>query len=300
MDRVAERDRLGGVLAAAVTPLLADGSRPDQEGIRHLVELFVSAGLDGVLVLGTTGEGIMLDRDERLEVADAFLREARRRLRTAVHCGAQTTRETVALASHAADAGADAVAVIAPPYYAFDAAGLLRHFEDAASACAPVPFYVYEFADRSGYAVPPSVLLTLRERAENLVGLKVSDAPLDRFERYLFEGLDVFVGPEALILSGLERGAVGAISGLASVFPELVVELFRRRDPVLGRRVGELREALQRFPVPAVLKSALAERGVPVTGAVRAPLRELAPREMEDLRSVLSRVGPAIASWRQG
>jgi len=108
----------------------------------------------------------------------------------AVHCGAQTTRETAELAAHASDLGADAVAVIGPPYFALDDEALLAHFEAAAQACEPVPFYVYEFAARSGYAVPVAVLGRLRDSAPNFTGLKVSDRPWDRFSAAVREAWD--------------------------------------------------------------------------------------------------------------
>src|SRR5439155_24076865 len=117
-----------------------------------------------------------------------------------------------ALAEHAAAIGADAVAVIAPPYFPLDERALLAHFAAAARACAPTPFYVYEFARASGYAVPVAVVERLRLEAPNLAGLKVSDAPFESFAPYLIEGLDVFVGPESLIGRGIEHGAVGAAS----------------------------------------------------------------------------------------
>src|SRR5207244_5644505 len=130
-------------------------------------------------------EGILLSAAERRRAAELFLEAARGRLQVAIHCGAQTTAETAALAEHAAAAGADAVAVIAPPYYAFDDQEIFRHFATAAAACAPTPFYVYEFAARSGYPVPIDVIARLRETATNFTGLKVSDTPFDRFEPYL-------------------------------------------------------------------------------------------------------------------
>src|ERR687883_15696 len=99
--------------------------------------------------------------------------EAKGRLAVAVHCGAQSTWDTVELAAHAADVGADAVAVMAPPYFILDEAELLAHFAAAARACAPTPFYVYEFAARSGYPVPLDVVERLREVAPNFRGLKV-------------------------------------------------------------------------------------------------------------------------------
>jgi len=196
-----------------------------------------------------------------------------------VHCGAQTSAETCALAEHAAAVGAAGVAVISPPYYALDDESLLAHLAAAAHACAPVPFYVYEFQARSGYAVPLPVLERLREAAPNLAGLKVSDRPFDAVEPYLLEGLDVFVGAEDLVLAGLERGSAGAVSGLASVFPERVVALVRDR----AGDVSELRGTLDRYPFQAAAKFLLGRRGVPVREDVRPPLRRLRDEEKREL-----------------
>src|SRR5207249_105355 len=201
-----------------------------------------------------------------------------------VHCGAQTTADTVALAAHASEQGADAVAVIAPPYFALDEPSLLEHFAAGAAACAPLPFYVYEFERVSGYVVPLAVLQRLRERAPNLAGLKVSDRPWEKFAPYLIEGLDVFVGPEALIAQGLQAGAAGAVSALAAVFPELVAAAVRGE----AIDVGALREHVDgRFPRHAAFKHVLGRRGVPVREDVRAPLRQLTPTERAELNASL-------------
>jgi len=282
---------LHGAIAAALTPLRAGGAELAEEAFPPYVDFLAGHGLDGILVLGTTGEGVLFSLEERRRVAELYLAEARDRLEVAVHCGAQTTADTVALAEHAALNGADAVAVIAPPYFALDEDELLAHFEAAARACSPLPFYVYEFAARSGYAVPLAVLARLRERAANLAGLKVSDTPWDRFEPYLLEGLDVFVGPEALIPQGFAGGAAGAVSGLASSFPDAVVALVRDPSPALGERVGALRASLQRLPFQAASKTALGLRGVPVEPDMRAPLRALNAGERVEVERI-------VAEWR--
>lgn len=278
---------LRGALAAAVTPLAGD--RLDEAAIPPYVEFLAAAGLDGLLALGTTGEGLLFGVDERRRTVESFVTASAGRLQVAAHCGAQTTADTVVLAAHAAETGADAVAVIGPPYFQLDERALLEHFVEAAAACAPLPFYVYEFERTSGYAVPLTVIEELRTRAPNLAGLKVSDTPLDRFTPYLVEGLDIFVGPESLIHEGLSGGAVGAVSGLAAAFPELTVAAVRERSREATERAGSVRAALeQRFPRHAALKRALGLRGVPVREDVRAPLRQLTGEE----RSELDRLAP--------
>ena len=267
---------LRGALAAAVTPLRDDGAALDEDAFRPYLDFLAAGGLDGVLALGTTGEGILLSAAERRRAAELFLEGP---LPVIVHCGAQTTAETVALAEHGAASGAAGVAVIGPPYYAFDEEALFAHFAAAARACAPLPFYVYELKARSGYAVPIEVVERLRGEVPNLAGLKVSDRPFEAVEPYLLEGLDVFIGAEELVPAALERGAVGAVSGLAAVFPERVVALVRERDA----EAAEARAVLNRYPFQAAAKFVLGWRGVPVREDVRAPLRRLNDQEKREL-----------------
>ncbi len=276
---------LRGALAAAVTPL-REGAF-DAAAVPPYIEFLAGHGLDGVLVLGTTGEGVLFSPDERREVAAAFVEAARGRLQVAVHCGAQTTRDTAALAEHAAAGGADAVAVIAPPYFPLDEEELLAHFETAARACAPLPLYLYEFEARSGYAIPLPVIGRLRERIPNLGGMKVSDSPWERLEPYLVQGLDVFVGAEALLERALAAGAAGAVSGLAASFPDAVVPLVREPSPEAGERAVTLRAALQRLPFHAASKTVLGLRGVPVGPEVRAPLRGLTEPEQAEVERIV-------------
>ena len=280
---------LRGAIAAALTPLAGAGAVPDEGAFGPYTAFLASYGIDGILALGTTGEGVLFDVAERKRIAELFI-EHRGALQVAVHCGAQSTADTVELAEHAAAAGADAVAVIAPPYFAFDGQELLEHFSEAARACDPVPFYVYEFAARSGYAVPLPTIAALRDEAPNFVGLKVSDTPWERFSPYLVEGLDIFVGPESLIPEAFAAGATGAVSGLAASFPDAVVALVREPTPENGERVGALRASLQALPFHAASKMVLGLRGVAVRGGVRQPLRGLT----EDERGEVARI---VREW---
>jgi dihydrodipicolinate synthase/N-acetylneuraminate lyase len=283
---------LKGAVAAAVTPLQDSGEALDESAFASYVDFLVAGGVDGLLALGTTGEGFLLPLEQRLRAAQLFVETADGRILVAVHCGAQSTWETVELAAHATDVGADAIAVLAPPYFTLDAEELLAHFAAAARACEPRPFYVYEFAARSGYAVPLLVLERLREVAPNFRGLKVSDTPWSAFAPYLIEGLDVFVGPEGLLARGLAAGAAGAVSALASVFPELVAAAVR--DPA-GADLGPVRDALERFPFQAAAKVVLQARGVPIRPDVRRPLRTLTTEERGELEAWLESSSPAAA-----
>jgi dihydrodipicolinate synthase/N-acetylneuraminate lyase len=276
-QRLTTIPRVARTIAAALTPLRDDGSSLDLDAFAPYHAFLRDGGVDGILLLGTTGEGILLTLDERKTAISAAVEGP---LPVLAHCGAQTTADTETLAAHAAEAGAEAVAVIAPPYFRFDELELLAHFTAAARACAPLPFYVYELEKASGYSIPVAVVERLREGVDNLAGMKVSDAPFEKVQPYLLEGLDVLIGAEALIGQGLVAGAAGAVSGLASAFPEVVVEAVRSGDSTAA---GRLRATVENYPRLAALKEVVGARGVPLRPDVRAPLRRLTATERADL-----------------
>lgn len=280
------------LIVAAATPLSAGGSALDEEAVWPMLRFLIDRGADGVFACGTTGEGILLSTAERERAAVVFRAALRGRL--IVHCGAQTTAETNRLAAHAAEIGADAVAVIPPPYFPLDAAALTEHFVAAAGACAPLPFYIYAFAARSGYPVPIEVVERVRARAPNLAGLKVSESPFEKVEPYLDLGLPVFVGSEPLIPAAMARGALGAVSGLAAAFPEVVRASLDAPDDAAHERLRALRDVMEAQPFIASVKHVLRRRGVPINPEMRAPMRALTKVEASALDGALDLLEPAV------
>jgi len=283
--------RLRGAIAASVTPLKDGGRGLDTMAVTPLTAFLAEGGVDGVLACGTTGEGVLLSVAERRTVTELFLDTRPAGFQVAVHAGAQTTADTVALAAHAVEVGADAVAVIAPPYFPLDDEELLRHLRSAANAADPLAFYVYEFAGRSGYAIAPSVVERLRADAPNVVGMKVSDSPFEAVRPYLGLGLDVFIGNEPLALEGMAAGAVGCVSGLAAAFPEITAALVHDRSDEAHRKVGMLRDRLAGIPFHAALKEVLVARDVLLRADVRPPLRGLTDEERTTVLGLAGELG---------
>jgi dihydrodipicolinate synthase/N-acetylneuraminate lyase len=216
---------------------------------------------------------VLLSTAERRRAAERFREACDGTL--IVHCGTQSTAEAQELAAHAAELGADGVAVIPPPYYPLDEGALADHFIAAAAACAPLPFYLYAFTARSGYPITPRVVEAVREQAPNVAGLKVSESPFEAVSPFLQLGLPVLVGNEPLIPQALEAGAAGSVSGLASAFPDRVAAVLRQPTEEGAGLLRELRDRLGTPDFIASLKVVLGHRGVPVEPDVRAPLRPL-------------------------
>ena len=281
------------LIVAAVTPLFDDGEQVDEDAIWPLTAFLAENGADGVFACGTTGEGILLSLEERRRVAIAFRAAVRGLL--IVHAGAQSTRDTATLAAHAAEIGADGVAVVPPPYFALDPDALAAHLISAAEACAPLPFFIYAFAARSGYPVPIDVVERVRIAAPNLTGLKVSESPLEKVLPYLDLGLPVLVGSEPLIPPAVARGAVGSVSGLASAFPDVVRGALDQPDDAAEARLKALRSMMEAQPFIAAAKHLLGRRGVPIRPDMRRPMRPLTAGEASTLDAALGAARSAVA-----
>jgi dihydrodipicolinate synthase/N-acetylneuraminate lyase len=280
------------LIVAAITPLTDDGAALDLDAIPGYVAFLESHGADGVFACGTTGEGVLLSLDERRRTAEAYRAALSGKL--IVHAGAQTTADTQALAAHAREIGADAVAVIPPPYFPLDDDALTAHFVAAARAAAPVPFFCYAFAPRSGYPLPVDVVRRIAASVDNLAGLKVSEAPFDRVAPYLELGLPVLIGSEPLITAGLARGALGTVSGMAAAFPDVVRAGLDAGDDDAAGRLAELRRAMEASgQFIAAAKHMIGARGVSVGPDMRAPLRRLTAAEATTLEAAVATFLPA-------
>lgn len=277
------------LVVAAATPLTDAGAALDLAAVAPYVAFLEAHGADGVFACGTTGEGVLLSLDERRRAAAAFRAAVSGVL--VVHAGAQNTVDTVALAAHAAEIGADAVAVIPPPYFALDADALTAHFVAAARAAEPLPFYCYAFTARSGYPLPVEVIRRIAAAVGNLAGLKVSESPFERVEPYLDLGLPVLIGSEPLIPAGLERGAIGTVSGMAAAFPDVVRAALDLPDDDAAARLRAVRGAMEASgQFIAAAKHVLGMRGVPVGPGMRAPLRGLTRSEASALEEAVESV----------
>jgi dihydrodipicolinate synthase/N-acetylneuraminate lyase len=279
------------LIAAAVTPLRDGGEALDESAFWPMARFLTEHGADGVFACGTTGEGILLSLEERMRAA-VMLRAALTDGLLVVHAGAQSTRHTCLLASHAAEIGADGVAVIPPPYFALDAGALAAHLVAAAGACEPLPFFIYAFAARSGYPVPVEVVRRVRDAAPNLAGLKVSESPFERVEPYLELGLPVLIGSEPLIPAAMARGAAGSVSGMAAALPDVVRAALDAPDTEAETRLQAVRSAMEASgSFIGAAKHVLALRGVPVRPDMRAPLPPLSPAAAVGLDAMLAGLG---------
>lgn len=217
---------LAGIYPPLATPFDEDGNLATDR-LAANVRRLAGTGLAGFAVLGTNGEYVLLDREEKL-AAIVAVREAAGSLRVIAGTGAESTRETVALTERAAAIGADAALIITPHYYKarMDTRALVAHYS-AVAECSPLPVIVYNMPASTGFDLDAATVLRLAEHP-NIVGLKDSGGNMIKLAQIVAQApahFQVLAGTASFLLPALSIGAVGGVLALANVAPRECVEL---------------------------------------------------------------------------
>lgn len=267
-----------GVLPAMATPLEEDGYTVNAAAVKPLVDFLIGAGVSGLFVGGTTGEGILLAPAERRRLHEHALAAAGGRVPIILHVGADTTREATALAEHAQILGAAAIAAVTPTYYGMHDDALLAYYHAVAAAAPETPLLAYDIPHMAVNGVSPRLMQRLAEMTPTLAGLKTSRRDAQIIRELLDAtppALAVFAGNERIALGSLALGAHGLISGLATAIPEPFVALagaFAAGDLDAARRRQRLiNDLLDLMPAGArigAIKVILQQRGIAAGPAV--------------------------------
>ena len=158
-----------GVLLPIITPF-DEKVRVDEQLMRQLVDFHIGAGVQGLFVLGSTGQGPAMTMEERKQAAAIALDQAKSRVPVVIHVGTADAGSTVELAEHAAAHKADAVAIV-PPYYYSDHTEyeIIAHYKAVAKA-VPLPIFIYENPKYSGISIPPGLAVRMKEQVPALKG----------------------------------------------------------------------------------------------------------------------------------
>ena len=208
-----------GCATALVTPFTREGT-PDEPALRRLIALQADAGVDALVLLGTTGEPCTLTTEERARVIAVGLEAANGRLPVLVGTGANDTRRAIDHAKQAFALGAQGQLCVTPYYNKATQEGLVRHFFAIADAC-PLPMIVYNVPGRTGMSMTPETCAQLCAHP-GIVGLKEASGDVVLAARMLeaTEGrLPLYCGNDDLILPLMALGAVGAVSVVSNVLP---------------------------------------------------------------------------------
>jgi 4-hydroxy-2-oxoglutarate aldolase len=292
-----------GIFPALVTPFDSNEA-VSLSAVKESIRRYNLTGVAGYVVLGSTGESVMLSREEADSVLDAVVEVAAPEKLLIAGTGAESTAETIARTKHAASLGYP-VALVKTPYYykpVYRAETYIRHYRAVADA-SPIPILLYSVPQFTGISLETPEILTLATHP-NIAGIKDSSGNIQRVGEIVSaarKDFHVLTGGAAVIYPALAVGARGAILALASALPEKCAELY----DLVQRGLHEQARQLQHLLVYAS-KRIVSENGIPGVkfamdlrgyrgGPARLPLMPLSEEQKQSIAAVIAQLHPAAA-----
>jgi len=282
---------LSGVIAAAATPHGRRGDEPDIGATLELIDFLSNAGVTGIALLGSTGEFVNLNAEDRVRLV--YLAVKRSRVPVLAGVSHSTLDGALALGREASAAGAEGL-LLMPPFFFRYRQPEIREFylRFAAEMAHGAPVYLYNIpAFTSEIAAETAVQLLA---SGHFAGIKDSSGDWHNFEalnRHKAEHpYTLLVGHDSLFVRARQAGADGIVSGVACAAPELLLGLERaitqHDEPEVERlnaRLNEFLERIEAFPTPVAIKAALAARGLK-TGPPPVPLARETQAALDEFR----------------
>lgn len=290
--------QLAGILAALSTPF-TDAGEVDEATLRRHVDFLIDNGVHGLVPCGSTGEMAALSFEERRRVTEIVLDQNAGRVAVAPQTGANRTADAVALSSHAADHGADALLVVQPYYEPPTRAEVIEYFATVGDS-AGVPLIAYNLPSVTGVNLDREFYGELLEKTDAVRYIKDTSGSLEQAYDLIFnlgDRIQTFVGYDTLLLPAFMAGSAGSIWGAPNFMPRESVQLFdlaragkQEEAHALFRRVWNVLDFLGKEGYAVATKAAAELCGVPL-GAPRAPYGRLPEEKVKDLAARLDAAG---------
>jgi len=280
-----------GINVAAVTPHGKRGDEPDIAVTLDLIDFLCAAGVQGITLLGSTGEFVNLDSNDRVRLA--YLAVKRSRVPVLAGVSHSTLDGALALGREATAAGAAGLLVMPPYFFRYGQPEIrefyLRFAEEIGHAA---PLYLYNIPVFTSAIAAETAMELLS--SGHFSGIKDSSGDWEYFERLLGHAQEhaftLLVGHDSIFARARVAGADGIISGVACAVPELLLALDRaiqeQAAPEIERLDARLRDFVQRierFPTPVGIKAALSVRGIK-TGHLATPLGRETRAALDEFR----------------
>jgi 4-hydroxy-tetrahydrodipicolinate synthase len=285
-----------GVLPAIITPFKRNSAMDlDTRGLVQNIEFLVSAGIDGIVPCGSTGESATLTFEEHEKVIELTIDKVNGKIPVVAGTGSNNTAEAVRLTKAAKDSGADGVLVISPYYNKPNRAGLIKHYTKLADL--DIPVVMYNVPGRTGQNLEPDLVAELAQHP-NIVAIKEASGNISQISRIIEDTRDedfvVISGDDNMTLPIMALGGVGVISVAANIVPAPMVAMSN------AMRKGDFKKALAiHYALSPLLRAMFIDTNpIPVKkavelmgmagGPVRLPLDELDPKKTAQLQAVLA------------
>lgn len=283
-----------GCGTAIATPFTEDGVNFEEFG--KLLEDQIEAGVDAIIVCGTTGESATMSEKEKKETIKFAIDKIAKRTKVVVGTGSNNTKSAIEMSKFAEEAGADALLIVTPYYNKTTQKGLIAHFKAIAREVS-LPIIMYSVSSRTGVNITPETCLEL-SKVDNIVAIKEASGNISQVAKIAAlcgDNLDIYSGNDDQIIPVLSLGGKGVISVLSNVMPKythrMTYKYFNGEQEEATKMqldVIDIIDALFSEVNPIPVKYALNLMGYDF-GVPRMPLIELSDSNKENMKEVMKK-----------
>lgn len=286
-----------GSMVAIVTPMTKDG-KIDKEAYKALVDWHIQAKTEGIVVVGTTGEGSTLTEEEQFEMIADTVKHVAKRIPVIAGTGSNSTQHTLQLTRNAKKAGADAALIVTPYYNKPSQTGLYEHYKTVAEKVS-LPIILYNVPGRTACDLLPETVERLA-KISNIIGIKEASGKIERATEIIKrcgKHFAIYSGDDATAMDLMLAGAKGVISVTANVAPHKMYHLCEAA--LSGQK--ELADMLNKELMPLHQKLFVEANPIPVKwvlhamdlipSGIRLPLTFLDAKFHPDLKQAMQAAG---------
>lgn len=289
----------GSYITPAVTAFDEKGNL-DHEALKALYDHLIQGGVNGILILGSIGEFFAISMEKKKELISLAVKYINKRTKVLVGTASMDVDETIELSKYAYEQGADAVIVIAPYYFSLTDKSIEEYYDYLANEC-PGDLYIYNFPDRMGYDIAPDVVLKLKRKHKNIVGIKDTISGMDHTREIIkllkpeYPDFEIYSGFDDNFAHNVLAGGDGCIGGLSNLVPEIChawVRAFEDNNinkvTAIQKRIDKLMDIYQvGKPFVPYIKKAMEIRGIPVKDYCTFPLPRASEEEKLKLKEIM-------------
>lgn len=290
-------------LTPVVTVFKKDGTL-DLEGNKKVYDRLIAGGVDGLVIMGSTGEFFSMTLETQKQLIDLAADYVKGRTRVFIGVSRMIVQEVIELANYCCGRGLSEVMVVSPYYFKLTEEALEAFFGQIAQA-TPAKIFLYNFPDRTCHDLTPGLVLRLARKYNNIVGIKDTVTEMSHTSAILrtvkpeFPDFEVFSGYDDNLVHNLMSGGAGVIGGLSNLIPEQCAAWARAVEQRDTAKMAELQQYINQAmalydiasPFIPTVKRGLRHAGLPIDDVCTAPFLPLTEAQDEQLRQLLKKLG---------
>ncbi|MEH7072843.1 dihydrodipicolinate synthase family protein [Neobacillus drentensis] len=294
-------------LTPVVTAFDAEGN-VDQQANKDIYDYLINGGVDGLVIMGSTGEFFAMEDTQKKELIDLVVKHVNHRTKVYIGTACMTVEGTIELSNYAIDAGADGVMIISPYYFALSDESIESYYDQVAESVKG-DIYLYNFPARTGHDLSPEVTLNLLRRHKNIKGYKDTVTEMAHTRKLLKTVQTEF--PDFIVYSGFDEnfahnvlsGGNGCIGGLSNLYPEVFSEWVKAINTNDFKKVSDIQRIVDKMmelydigtPFIPITKKAMVLRGIQLQGFCKKPIVQPNPEQIEAIQVLLKEIDGLIS-----